>query len=392
MLHMKLPITSQILTIILIFFISFNGCKRDTSVNSEDEAAYMADYEAPSDRWGFIDTSGNLVIKAIYDDVGPFTEGLAAVQKDGKWGYIDHSGEMVIDPVYKSAWAFHEGFARVQPFDHPDQFIDRTGKAIVADNWSAADDFSNGMARVMVGNSYGYIDASGKLIIQPIYTRGWNFQNESCIVEYHDKLGVINRDGENILEPVYDKIKRAGDGNTFLCTNANASIALDKSGKELTRLEGVKMIDSDGEVLSVREGINMYLIRLNDPEQKSKSYMNIIYLENNLWAGKIDSGYILMDKDGNALSSQTYTQINKFSDGFAAYSKANLWGYINANGEELTGEVFGLAWDYREGFARAAFQDGIAFIDKYQKLAFYPPQGTLDMRDFTEGLASVLID
>lgn len=31
------------------------------------------------------------------DEVGPFSEGLAAVRKDGKWGFIDQEGNLVID-------------------------------------------------------------------------------------------------------------------------------------------------------------------------------------------------------------------------------------------------------------------------------------------------------
>ena len=107
---------------------------------------------------------------------------------------------------------------------------------------------------------------------------------------------------------------------------------------------------------------------------------------------KKDIGYQLLDKDGKIVSDNQYNQVNKFSDGFAAYSKDDYWGYLDTSGKELTGEVFGLAWDYKEGFARAAFKDGLAFIDRNQKLAFYPPAGTLDFRDFSEGLAAVQMD
>lgn len=352
----------------------------------------MADYESPSDHWGFINSLGELVIKADYDDVGPFSEGLAAVNKNGKWGFINHAGEMVIDPIYKSAWAFHEGYARVQPFDSLDQFIDKEGVALRVENWSAADDFSDGRARVKVGTDFGYIDNSGKLVIQPLYTRGWNFSNGLCIVEYHEKLGLIDPKGDYVLKPEYDQIKKAAHDKIILCKKGDVAIAYDDLGKERIKIPGGKMVDSDGDLISIRQGKNMYLITVSNPTIQAKPYANIIYLEENLWAGKIDSGYILLDKAGNPINGKAYSQINKFSQGFAAYSKDDVWGYLDTSGNEVTGEVFGLAWDYKEGFARAAFQEGIAFIDLFQKLAFYPPPGSMDMRDFSEGLASVLID
>ena len=381
-------ITLSFLCIILLCI----ACRHDNSGQSEEESAYLADYESPSDHWGFINEKGELVIEARYDDAGPFSQGLAAVNKDGKWGYINQKGEMVIDPVYKSAWAFHEGYARVLPFDGPDQFIDSKGKAIPAENWTAADDFSNGMARVKVGNSFGYIDSQGKLVIPPIFTRGWNFSNGISVVEYQEKLGVIDRQGNYVLEPVFDQIKKAGGDKIILCRQSNEAFAYDDRGDELLKFANSKMYDSDGENISIRQNNQMFLVTLADPTNKSNSYSNIIYLEENRWAGKTDSGYVLLGREGTPVSHHHYTQINKFSDGYAAYSKGDYWGYLDTAGNELTGEVFGLAWDYREGFARAAFKEGIAFIDKNQNLAFYPPAGSLDMRDFSEGLAAVQLE
>jgi len=381
------------LFVMLLAISCLVACRHDNTASSEEESAYMADYESPANKWGFINKEGHLVIKATYDDVGPFSEGLAAVNKDGKWGYIDREGNMVIQPIYKSAWAFHEKRARVQQFDQPEQFIDQKGTAMPSDGWSAADDFSNGRARVKVGNYFGYIDSSEQLVIQPIYTRGWNFKDGICIVEYQEKLGVIDLNGAYILKPEYDFIKIAGKNKIILCRLVNTSIAYDATGKELARIPESKMSDSDGHLIAVREKDKMYLFDLSKQAAiKPVVYTNIIYLEGSLWAGKSGEGYLLLDHEGQPVTSTAYNQINKFSDGLAAYSQGEFWGYMDKPGIERTGEVFGLAWDYKEGLARAAFKDGIAFIDQQQKLAFYPPKGSVDMRDFSEGMASVQME
>jgi len=392
MLHLShfLKGVSGIFIVSLLF--PMTSCKQDSSSQSEEEAAYLADYEPPSDHWGFIDTTGALSIEAKFDDAGPFSEGLAAVNINGKWGYIDKEGKMVIEPIYKSAWAFHEGFARVLPFDGPDKFINKMGESMTAENWAAADDFSEGRARVKVGNLFGYIDASGQLIIQPIYTRGWNFGNGISVVEYQEKLGVIDAQGKYILQPEFDQIKKSAGDKIVLCRKGDDAIAYDDHGNKLLEIKKAKMTDSNGSLISVREGNNMYLMVISDPAKKSANYSNIIYLEKDMWAGKIDSGYVLLNQEGKQVNNNHYTQINKFSEDYAAYSKGDYWGYMDIKGQELTGEVFGLAWDYREGYARAAFKEGIAFIGRNQKLAFYPPNGSLDMRDFSENLAAVQLD
>ena len=100
---------------------------------------------------------------------------------------------------------------------------------------------------------------------------------------------------------------------------------------------------------------------------------------------------MLLNEKGEILRRKTFAQINRFTEGIAVYYTGTDWGYMDTDGTELTIDVFGLAWDYKEGFARADFADGIAFLDRQQRLAFYPPPGTTDMRDFSGGLAPVQI-
>lgn len=48
-----------------------------------------------------------------YEDAQTFSEGLAAVKKDGKWGYIDEDNNVVIPFQYDYTWGFDEGYAVV---------------------------------------------------------------------------------------------------------------------------------------------------------------------------------------------------------------------------------------------------------------------------------------
>lgn len=61
--------------------------------------------------YGFIDKTGKLVIPTIYEYVQPFSEGLAAVNRDGKWGFIDKKGKMVIPANFYFVSRFNEGLA-----------------------------------------------------------------------------------------------------------------------------------------------------------------------------------------------------------------------------------------------------------------------------------------
>lgn len=66
------------------------------------------------DAWGFIDASGREVIRPAYQKATDFREGLAAVELNELWGFIDVNGSMVIPPQYRSAASFHNGQAWVR--------------------------------------------------------------------------------------------------------------------------------------------------------------------------------------------------------------------------------------------------------------------------------------
>lgn len=352
----------------------------------------MADYEAPANKWGYIDSTGNLVIEAIYDDVGPFSGGLAAVNFNGQWGYIDKTGKTVIQPRYRSAWAFHENKARVKPFDQPDQYITALGDVIASGTWTAVDDFSEGLAKVQSGNTFGYIDTTGKMVLPPVYFGGGSFHHGLAVVSNEEKTGMINRKGEEVIPLMYDQIRFYSKEKLVFCYLPGTSVVYDLQGKELVNLSGVEMLESDGHLISVRKDTLMYFFDISQQRILTGSnWLNIIYLGDRRWAGKSQNGYMILNESGEILKRKSYAQVNRFTEGIAVYYTGKDWGYMDLNGTELTVDLFGLAWDYKEGFARADFADGLAFLNRHQHLAFYPPEGTLDMRDFSEGLAPVQI-
>lgn len=367
-------------------------CKDSTSTGSEEQATYLADYEKPADLWGFIDKQGRVAIDPVFDAVEPFSEHLAAVNKEGKWGFINLQGKMVILPQYRSAWSFHGNRARVKPFDQPDQYIEPGGKPIPANGWIAADDFCEGLAKVRAGQLFGYIDSSGTMVIPPLYARAWNFTLGTAMVELDNKFGLIDRDGHYILDPRYDKIKRAADPELFICTLEHSSILVSATGEEKLRLENQNILESDGNLAIVKSGDKNWIYHLAHKRLLTNSgYDHIQYLGEHRWAVKNPDGYHLLDAEGVQLTQESCGQINAFHDGLTVYSRDGNWGYMQTDGKELGPPQFGLAWDFREGLARAAFQEGIAFITPQMEIAFYPPPGVMDMRDFSEGLAPVQI-
>jgi hypothetical protein len=123
-------------------------------------------------KWGYADDSGNLVIAASFDQAETFSEGLGAIAvrigpKPGD-ALIEQLTAPPIDRQFK--WGF----------------IDETGRIAVPPQYSGAGNFSEGMARVQIGEAFdgkwGYINASGEMVIEPQFYHAEDFKNGRAIV------------------------------------------------------------------------------------------------------------------------------------------------------------------------------------------------------------------
>lgn len=67
------------------------------------------------DKWGFVNSQGEIYIEAEYEDAMPFVNGYAAIKRNGLWGYIDKENNMVVEPMFQKALnVLPSGFAYVQ--------------------------------------------------------------------------------------------------------------------------------------------------------------------------------------------------------------------------------------------------------------------------------------
>ncbi len=85
---------------------------------------------------GFINIKGQEIIKPQFDWVGDFSEGLCVVRNDngkigsGKYGYIDTTGKVVIDIKFQYANNFENGQAKFE-LNNLWGAIDKTGRVVI---------------------------------------------------------------------------------------------------------------------------------------------------------------------------------------------------------------------------------------------------------------------
>lgn len=127
---------------------------------------------------GFIDRTGNTVIKPVYNKASGFHEGLAAVRLEDKYGYIDSNGKLAIPLEFDNGFPFRNGKAIVK-LDDVYYFIDKNGARIDSEEYDSVDSiaagtswdqhtpftsYANGMLVLRQGERTFYLLPDGKLL------------------------------------------------------------------------------------------------------------------------------------------------------------------------------------------------------------------------------------
>ena len=166
-------------------------------------------------QWGFINKNGKMEISPRFQEVGSFSEGLAAIRLKEKWGFIDKTGQVVIKPEYDRANEFSEGIAVVMK-DEETLLIDKTGQVILSVSQINLElnvyehaRFSEGLidAYDPVKQKYGFIDKAGRFVIEPIFNEAAPFSEglaRVAIKEEEEKLGFINHRAQFVIPPIFN--------------------------------------------------------------------------------------------------------------------------------------------------------------------------------------------
>ena len=163
------------------------------------------------ERYGYIRASGKVVVPIRLDGALRFREGMAAVQVGDRIGFIDVRGQMVIPPGYVRARSFHDGLAMVQlpgagEADGPLGYIDKRGKLVFSDDSGRVTDlgdFVEGMARVRVGDQWGYLDRRMRFSVDPQFEDARDFAGGMAAVKVDGRWGYINKTGRLGIAATY---------------------------------------------------------------------------------------------------------------------------------------------------------------------------------------------
>lgn len=214
----------------------------DTIELSELEACHIQNglatvIDNATNKYGYIDSKGKLVITPKFDKAWSFQDGLAVVQIDGKWGYIRPNGTYAIKPIYDEAWGFSEGLAKVQKNDKVG-FINNKGIAIIPIKYDNSYHwFDDGLTAVSIKDKWGIINTKGVLITPLEYDYATSPSGERILVGKKQKdetmlYGFLNTKGKIIIKPQYTDAEEFHHG-IALVEKDNVRYYINKKGEQV---------------------------------------------------------------------------------------------------------------------------------------------------------------
>ncbi|MBC35093.1 MAG: hypothetical protein CL663_03490 [Bacteroidetes bacterium] len=150
------------------------------------------------------------IIYMPYDYISPFFEGFACVKNNYKEGMINSSLELVIDTIYQELGFLSSGLINAK-IENQWCFLNTQGQIVFNSTFEEASDFNDGIA-VVKKEKYGAIDTLGNQII-PFEYEYLSYEGEANngdkIFQYSDKenyfsygarSGLINQSRDTLLK------------------------------------------------------------------------------------------------------------------------------------------------------------------------------------------------
>jgi hypothetical protein len=147
--------------------------------------ACVTPYNDEKSYYGFIDTTGKVVIPFQYNQAGTssFENGECRVQINGVTCMINPKGEVVFKPTLtKNCMGFYNGLSATYTIYSNRSgwgFYDRNNTWVIKPQYDNAESFHGGYSIVDKGGKYGVIDTTGAIVLPLIYASIFSYPSES---------------------------------------------------------------------------------------------------------------------------------------------------------------------------------------------------------------------
>jgi hypothetical protein len=304
---------------------------------------YAMVYTNPKDgeiKVGIINKNGNVVVPAIYqwlENVHNFSDGLAAMALNRKYGFVDTTGRIVVQFKYDKVEPFRNSIAKVWVGWQHVGYINSNGKEIISPNFEALDQanlrrYYNKFIIGLKDTLQHVFDYSGKEIVVL----------NSFIVSINNKFGVLDSNFRVKIPTKYESLEMIFP-DKIAAREQGKIVFIDHEGKSLSTIkyDSIEPFQQD-DVYSYENGLAKVVI--NGKKGLINSYGKIIIpviydeiegFSHNLAVVKRNGKYGFVNFRGKEVITAIYNKANSY-DGYSA--KVTLKGksfQVNSSGKRV---------------------------------------------------------
>jgi len=325
--------------VIIMFWITIKELLKENPKTKEKafSLAYYTIYE--QEKWGVIDTKGNVIIEPTYDEMIIIPDNTKPVficienvnYEDGTYTSkaINEKNEKIytnydkVEVLYNNdkdntLW-YENNLLKVQK-DGKYGLINLEGKELLSPSQDSIEPIK-GTKSVYITtseNKKGLVDNMGKVIIenkyQEITSLTNQYENGFIVKNEQGKYGVINYDKTIALEEKYDEIKNVYGNEMYVVKEAN-TLKLVNTKQEAfleNKFEEVKEINLNDVI--IKSNGKYGVVNTNGEEKIPAIYDDLTYAFSEYYIAKKENKYGIIDINNKEVLQFNYNYITYLSD------------------------------------------------------------------------------
>lgn len=339
-LNMKKVFAVIMAFVIIVLFIMVIAKLLKGSENTNEKSfvsAYYAIYE--DEKWGVIDTKGNVIISPTYSemivipdkskDVFICVENVDYTNNTYTSKAINQKGNKLftnyekVEVIYNndennSLW-YEENILKVQK-DGKYGLINLDGKEILACDYDEINSLAGtkGVVITLKDGKQGLVDSVGNIIIENNYSEikalTSKYENGFIVKDDSGKYGVIKYNKTVVLETKYDDIKSVYGNSMYVVKEADSWKVINEEGKTILEngFTDITFINADN-IIYVKDG-KYGVVNALGQELIGNQYEELKYAYTGMLIAKKDGKYGMINTDNETKLDFIYSNISYIQD------------------------------------------------------------------------------
>ncbi|MFK8102845.1 MAG: WG repeat-containing protein [Saprospiraceae bacterium] len=343
--------------------------------------------------FGYLDTSGKIIIPTEYRFARDFVNEIGIVAQAGKWGVRGKQNETILPCTYDGISFLENTKQQILKLDQQHKrygLLDTLGNMRIKLLYDEIDQFSENLLAVKKQGLWGFVDQRGKLIVPCQYRAVRAFQEGFAAVKKSNKWGVIDRTGRIWIDFEYTRIGDMQEGLIWAQLPGKVRY-FDTQGNVIIRRDFERATNFSGGVARVYQDGKYGLIDSQGAFVLRPKYSHIAPFNTQGLAvvryGKERIRYGLINREGELVTRRDFKKIRGFKEGLAAVKYRDGYGFINEQGDLVIPPIYTRVSDFSEGRATVQRKGKCGYIDQMGEEVI-----RLDFSkclDFTDGKAVV---